>query len=131
MKKILNWLQFNEGHKEDYRDEYCDGCGCLRDKCECEVKDEDDDDDDMKESYADLIDEIEELESLEEKKKMNKGFAAYLAKMKANKKEDKGDKKVAAKKGAKPDFLDLDKDGDKKEPMKKASEDAKKKKGDK
>ena len=28
---------------------------------------------------------------------------------------------------AKPDFLDLDKDGDKKEPMKKAAKDAKKK----
>ena len=33
--------------------------------------------------------------------------------------------------GAKPDFLDLDKDGDKKETMKKAANDAKKKKGEK
>ena len=31
------------------------------------------------------------------------------------------DKKASAKKGSKPDFLDLDKDGDKKEPMKKAA----------
>ena len=30
--------------------------------------------------------------------------------------------------GAKPDYIDLDKDGDKKEPMKKAAKDAKKKK---
>ena len=29
--------------------------------------------------------------------------------------------------GAKPDYIDLDKDGDKKEPMKKAAKDAKKK----
>jgi hypothetical protein len=35
------------------------------------------------------------------------------------------------KKKAKPDFLDLDKDGDKKEPMKKAAKDAKEKKDDK
>jgi len=46
---------------------------------------------------------------------------------KSDDKEDnkKDDKKAPAKKGAKPDFLDLDKDGDKKEPMKKAAKDAK------
>jgi hypothetical protein len=38
--------------------------------------------------------------------------------------EDEGKKKV--KEGAKPDFLDMDKDGDKKEPMKKAVADKKK-----
>ena len=38
---------------------------------------------------------------------------------------DKKDKKVSE--GSKPDFLDLDKDGNKKEPMKKAAKDAKKK----
>ena len=57
-----------------------------------------------------------------EKKKINAGFQAYLDKKagkKADKKEDKGGKKV------KPDFLDLDKDGDKKETMKKAAKDAK------
>jgi len=57
-----------------------------------------------------------------EKKKVNAGFQAYLDKQKAkkgDKKEEKGGKK------AKPDFLDLDKDGDKKEPMKKAAKDAK------
>ena len=58
-----------------------------------------------------------------EKKKVNAGFQAYLDKQKAK----KGDKKEEAKGGkkAKPDFLDLDKDGDKKEPMKKAAKDAK------
>ena len=37
-------------------------------------------------------------------------------------------KKTETKEGSKPDFLDLDKDGDKKEPMKKASKDKKGKK---
>jgi hypothetical protein len=61
-----------------------------------------------------------------EKKKVNAGFQAYLDKQKA-KKEDKKDDKKEEKGGkkSKPDFLDLDKDGDKKESMKKASKDAK------
>ena len=42
---------------------------------------------------------------------------------KSSDKEDKADSKDS--KGGKPDFLDLDKDGDKKEPMKKAAKDAK------
>ena len=37
-------------------------------------------------------------------------------------------KKTETKEGSKPDFLDLDKDGDKKEPMKKASKEKKGKK---
>jgi hypothetical protein len=45
------------------------------------------------------------------------------------KKDDKASTKAPAK-GKKPDFLDLDKDGDKKEPMKKAAADKKKKKVD-
>jgi hypothetical protein len=40
--------------------------------------------------------------------------------------KSKFDKMVEAKKGSKPDFLDMDKDGDKKEPMKSAAKDAKK-----
>lgn len=60
-----------------------------------------------------------------EKKKINAGFQAYLDKQKAKKggkkEEEKGGKK------AKPDFLDLDKDGNKKESMKKAAKDAKEK----
>jgi hypothetical protein len=61
-----------------------------------------------------------------EKKKVNAGFQAYLDKQKA-KKEDKKDDKKEEKGGkkSKPDFLDLDKDGDKKESMKKAAKDAK------
>ena len=38
------------------------------------------------------------------------------------------DKKTETKEGSKPDFLDLDKDGDKKEPMKKAAKEKKSKK---
>ena len=57
-----------------------------------------------------------------EKKKVNAGLQAYLDK-KAGKKEDKKEEKGGKK--SKPDFLDLDKDGDKKEPMKKSAKDAK------
>ena len=66
-----------------------------------------------------------------EKKKINAGFQAYLDK-KAGKKADKKDDKKEEKGGkkAKPDFLDLDKDGDKKETMKKAAKDAKEDKKD-
>jgi hypothetical protein len=60
-----------------------------------------------------------------EKKKINKGFQAFLDKQKAKKEDKKEDKKDNKK--AKPDFLDLDKDGDKKESMKKAAKEAKEK----
>ena len=49
------------------------------------------------------------------------GLKAYQDKKKG--KKSKSDSKDS--KGGKPDFLDLDKDGDKKEPMKKAAKDAK------
>jgi hypothetical protein len=56
-------------------------------------------------------------------------FKSKFLKMVEAKKEDKKDTKKEKKmeEGAKPDFLDIDKDGDKKEPMKKAAAD----KGDK
>ena len=62
-------------------------------------------------------------EEVLEKKKMNPGFKAYLDKQKAKSKGKEDDKKGG--KGKRPDFLDLDKDGDKKEPMKKAAKEAK------
>jgi hypothetical protein len=62
-------------------------------------------------------------EEVVEKKKVNPGFQAYLDKQKG-KKTDKVDDKKGGKK-SKPDFLDLNKDGDKKEPMKKAAKDVK------
>jgi len=61
-------------------------------------------------------------EEIVEKKKMNAGFKAYLDKQKAKSKGKEDDKKGGK---GKPDFLDLDKDGDKKEPMKKAAKDDK------
>jgi len=54
--------------------------------------------------------------------KMNAGFKAYLDKQKAKREAKSGDK---SKGKAKPDFLDLDKDGDKEESMKKAAADKK------
>ena len=59
--------------------------------------------------------------------KVNPGLQAYLDKKKG--KKDTGDEKEEENgkesKGSKPDFLDLDKDGDKKEPMKKAAKEKK------
>ena len=57
-----------------------------------------------------------------EKKKMKHGGAIHSP-VKAEPKDV-----LRTKRGVKPDFLDIDKDGDKKESMKKASEDKKKKK---
>ena len=57
--------------------------------------------------------------------KMNAGLKAYLDKKKGNKTDDKEEngngKNGKASKGSKPDFLDLDKDGNKTEPMKSAA----------
>ena len=59
--------------------------------------------------------------------KVNPGLQAYLDKKKG--KKDNGDEKEEKNgkesKGSKPDFLDLDKDGDKKESMKKAAKEKK------
>ena len=57
-----------------------------------------------------------------EKKKMKHGGAIHSP-VKAEPKDV-----LRTKRGVKPDFLDIDKDGDKKESMKKASEDKKKRK---
>ena len=65
-----------------------------------------------------------------EKKKMKHGGEAHYAKGGAIHSPVKAEPKdvLRTKRGVKPDFLDIDKDGDKKESMKKASEDRKKKK---
>jgi len=67
--------------------------------------------------------------------KVNPGLQAYLDKKKGKKENGDDDKKENGddkengngkeSKGSKPDFLDLDKDGDKKEPMKKAAKEKK------
>ena len=59
--------------------------------------------------------------------KMNAGLRAYLDKKKGKKTDDKEEngngngKNGKASKGSKPDFLDLDKDGNKTEPIKSAA----------
>ena len=57
--------------------------------------------------------------------KMNAGLQAYIDKKKGKKTDDKEEngngKNGKASKGSKPDFLDLDKDGNKTEPMKSAA----------
>ena len=62
--------------------------------------------------------------------KVNAGLQAYLDKKKGKKTDDKEENgNGKSSKGGKPDFLDLDKDGDKKESMKKAAKDKKLKEG--
>ena len=87
--------------------------------------------DHLKESYEEeLIAKIdatlEELRRLDEGK-IPAGLQAYIDKKKGGKKEkeENGDDNGKSSKGSKPDFLDLDKDGDKKEPMKKAAKEKK------
>ena len=90
--------------------------------------------DHLKETYEEeLIARIdatlEELRRLDEGK-IPAGLQAYLDKKKGkkgngDKKEEENGKDHGGSKGSKPDFLDLDKDGDKKEPMKKAAKEKK------
>ena len=74
----------------------------------------------------DLKSIAEAYQSIQEGK-VNAGLQAYLDKKKG--KKENGDEKEEGNgkesKGSKPDFLDLDKDGDKKEPMKKAAKEKK------
>jgi len=115
MKKILGWFQYNENKEEDMKDEKDEECKtCKCDPCECEEKDE---------SFDEEFDY--DTLSLEEKKKLPAALQAYIDKKKGKKgkKDEKGEKGGKGK----PDFLDIDKDGDKKETMKKAAKDAKKK----
>ena len=115
MKKILGWFQYNENKEEkEETNEKCETCEC--ETCECEGKDE---------SFDGEFD-FDTL-SLEEKKKLPAALQAYIDKKKGKKGKKEDDKADKGKKGSKPDFLDIDKDGDKKEPMKKAAKEAKKK----
>jgi hypothetical protein len=86
-------------------------------------EDEEEEDYDEYEDGHDEYDDDEETHPEEvtlEKKKLPAGLRAYL-----DKKKKGGAAKTTTKGKAKPDFLDLDKDGDKKEPMKKAAKEAK------
>ena len=91
--------------------------------------------DHLKEAYEEeLIAKIdatlEELRRLDEGK-IPAGLQAYLDKKKGKKgngdkkEEENGNGNGNGSKGSQPDFLDLDKDGDKKEPMKKAAKEKK------
>ena len=79
---------------------------------------------DENEIFESLMNEFEEVEE----GKLNPGLQAYIDKKKGKKDDKKDDKedKVEEKK-AKPDFADIDGDGDKKETMKKAAKDKKEK----
>ena len=87
--------------------------------------------DHLKESYEEeLITQIDEtLQELRrfDEGKIPAGLQAYIDKKKGGKKEkeEENGKDHGVSKGSKPDFLDLDKDGDKKEPMKKAAKEKK------
>jgi hypothetical protein len=123
----------NEFNDEDFDDQNCEFCNGT--PCGCEDADEETNElGEEEDDYGHSEEEEEEEDSQEEnrirrwgdeeiveKKKINAGFQAYLDKQKA-KKGGKDDKKGGK---GKPDFLDLDKDGDKKETMKKAAKDAK------
>ena len=78
-------------------------------------EDKDDDMDEAVEAEEEVVDEASEAQ-----KKAREKFMA-MVKSKKEKKEES----VKEAKKAKPDFLDMDKDGDKKEPMKKALKDKK------
>ena len=87
--------------------------------------------DHLKESYEEelitqLDETLQELIRFDEGK-IPAGLQAYIDKKKGGKKEkeENGDDNGKSSKGSKPDFLDLDKDGDKKEPMKKAAKEKK------
>ena len=83
-------------------------------------EDKDDDMDEAVEAEEEVVDEASEAQ-----KKAREKFMA-MVKSKKEKKEES----VEEAKKAKPDYLDFDKDGDKKEPMKKALKDKKEQKTD-
>jgi hypothetical protein len=101
-------------------EEKCQECGCSCTDCECGGGKEEEEKESEEENRS-WGDEVNNPLMVEGKKSINAGFQAYLDKQKAKKE----DKKVKSK--AKPDFLDLDKDGDKEESMKKAAKEAKSK----
>ena len=91
--------------------------------------------DHLKEAYeeeliAKIDAQLKEIRRLDEGK-IPAGLQAYLDKKKGKKgngdkkEEENGNGNGNGSKGSKPDFLDLDKDGDKKEPMKKAAKEKK------
>ncbi len=103
-----------EDRFDEEEDDECNTCG-HDDEFSNEIEDEDHYGQEEKDEEDEEATRIRRWgdEEIVEKKKMNAGFKAYLDKQKAKSKGKKG--------GKKPDFLDLDKDGDKKESMIKAA----------
>ena len=118
----------NEFNEDDFDQQDCDTCDSEENDDINQLGEEEDDygfsDEEEEEEENQAENRIRRWgdEELVEKKKMNPGFKAYLDKQKAKSKGKEDDKKGGK---GKPDFLDLDKDGDKKETMKKAAKDAK------
>lgn len=76
-----------------------------------------------------VVERISSFDTFNEKKKLNPGLQAYLDKKAGKKGKDKeSEKKDKKSKNEMPDFPDVDKDGDKKESIKKAYKEAKAKK---
>jgi len=91
-----------------------------------ELEDEDGDEEVKDWNDAQVLERVSSFESfVNEEKKFSKAQLAAQKKFKERIKGKKSDDKK--EKGAKPDFLDIDKDGDKKESMKKAAKNKKEK----
>ena len=117
IKKFENFTEMNMGHEN--MEEMCPECQCTITECECG-------------SPMAYEDEMEDEYPYEEEGEMPTHFGEEEEEMMPEEEEEEEERKMGhimsfqeAKK-AKPDFLDLDKDGDKKESMKKAAADKKK-----
>jgi len=119
IRTFENFTEMDMGHQN--MEEMCPDCQCNMTECECgsPMSYEDDMEDEYpKEGMPSFFDDEEEEEMMpgeeeEEEEMMGGGRMGHIMSFKEAKK-------------AKPDFLDLDKDGDKKESMKKAAADKKK-----
>ena len=76
-----------------------------------------------KKESVELVDDFGEIVEAKKSAAQKKAQEKFKAMVKGKKGDDKDSMDESS---AKPDFLDMDKDGDKKEPMKKAAKDAKK-----
>ena len=120
-EKEFEVIYDEEGSKENFYGEEAeldeDGEECEKCEGDEEVKDWND---------AQTLERVKSFGSfVNEEKKFSAKQLAAQKKFKERLKGKKSDDKEDDKEEARPDFLDLDKDGDKKEPMKKAAKDAK------
>jgi hypothetical protein len=134
----FNGSEEEEGDEDNYDPENDEDFGAMRadgsdglgyDEEEGDEDFYDEEEGDEKDWNDDSL-RLERFSTFNEKKKFSPAQLAaqkkFKERIKGKKSDDKeDDKKAPAKKGVKPDFLDLDKDGDKKEPMKKAAKEAK------